>query len=155
MEELLEAIKKCLGDNYEDLLLKKAKSVFITPSVNYAPPGVRPPCIGIKDGGAIRKELTGGCIEVIRRVHLAISVDLFKGEQKVIGKNDKDNPKPGVLDITSVLHTLLDDNTLSLDGYISAFCEEEAESVAYGDVEKDVFIQQQIITYRYEWEGAR
>lgn len=153
MEELLEALKTLLGEKYEDLKLKRAKSVFITPATNYMPPGVRPPCIGIKDGGSVRKELTNGYLEVISKVHFAISVDLFKGEQKIVGNDDKG--KPGVLDIVAALHSLLDENTLDLTGYISAFCEEEQESVAYGDVQLDNFFQQQIITYRYEWEGAR
>ena len=153
MEKLLEAIKTLLSSKYYELKLKKDKSVFITPAINWLPVGVRPPCIGIKDGGSFRKELPGGCLEIVRKVHIVTTVDLFKGEQKIIGNNDKD--KPGVLDIADAINAELDENLLDLDGYISAFCNEISESISYGDVEKDVFYQQIVLTFDYEWQGER
>ena len=94
-----------------------------------------------------------GCMDVHHHVHFVAYVDLRKPEEMVVGKNGE-SVKPGVLDIVRNLHSLLDQNTLNVDGVISAFCDEEKESELFGDMEK-AFIHRKIVTYKYEWEGIR
>jgi len=93
-----------------------------------------------------------GYLDKILYVHFVPYVDLPKDYEMLVGNNDKG--KPGVLDIVRNLHGLLDQNTLGVDGILSAFCAEEKESELFGDVE-GAFIHRKIVTYQYEWEGER
>lgn len=76
MQNLLPIIRQTLEVLPQ---LPRKSDCYITPHVNYMPTGTRQPCIGIKDGGTSRRELTCGGIEVEARVDLACMV-LMSGD---------------------------------------------------------------------------
>ena len=94
MKALLTAIQTQLRT---DLTTIRDSDIYIAPHENYIPNQVRPPCVGIKDGRIVRKELTGGMMEVTLDVTIAIFVHLAKDEASIMG--DTATGKKGVLEI--------------------------------------------------------
>lgn len=153
MKTLLVAIKDALQDKYLDLNLKKEKSVYICVDDRITPPGVIPPCIGIKDGDTVREETISDRLEITYNVSIFVLCDLPKDEQKIIGNEDKE--KPGVLDMCYGVTQILDNNMLDIDGLYEALCTDISGSVAYGNVETGDFFQLKTLFYRYKWNGLR
>jgi hypothetical protein len=153
MKTLIVAIQDALQGIYSDLNLKKEKAVYICVDDRITPPGVIPPCIGIKDGDTVREETFSDRIEIVYTVNIFVLCDLPKDEQKIIGNETKD--KPGVLDMCYGVIQELDNNLLDIDGLYEAFCSDISASVAYGNVETGDFFQLKTLTYRYKWNGLR
>lgn len=64
----------------------RASDCYITPHENWMPTGTRQPCIGIKDGGTVRRELTCGLVELTATVALVGFVRMTAdGETAVCG----------------------------------------------------------------------
>lgn len=148
MQSLLTAIKAQLQT---DLTAVRDGDVFITPHADYVPRGVRPPCVGLKDGAVRRIELAGGMLEVRRQVQVVVFASLAKPEASVMG--DAASGALGVLELVAAVHASLDENLLDIGGMVSAFAPAESPSEAmdgeYGP------LQRKIVTYEYIGEEAR
>ncbi|MFH2129762.1 MAG: hypothetical protein ABIK68_05250 [bacterium] len=144
MQALLLAIQSALRSGLSDI---RSGDIFITPHVNFVPPGVKAPAIGIKDGPGRVSELGGSMQETTLQVKLVIWVDFPAGEEMIIGKGTM----KGVLDRTTEVHAVLGQNLLSIDGMISARPVAETESEMFSDG-KGRGLDRKIITYEYEKE---
>jgi len=150
MKALLTAVKAELQSRLKYNIRKD--DVFITPHVDYIPAAAKMPCIGIKDGRVLRKELAGGEMEYTLHIRIAVFVQNHKGIEYVILGDDPSN-RDGVLDIEEDIHEILDENLLGIARMEDAFCTESAESDMVGR-DKDL-LQQKIITYEYLQKGDR
>jgi len=148
MKALLTAIQTQLRT---DLTTIRDSDIYIAPHENYIPNQVRPPCVGIKDGRIVRKELAGGMMEVTLDVTIAIFVHLAKDEASIMG--DTATGKKGVLEIGEDVHTSLDESLLGITGMQEAFSPSESGSELFGD-EKET-LQRKLITYQYVMEEER
>lgn len=148
MKELLSAI---ISQLQTALTYIRDGDIYVTPHENYIPNAVRPPCVGLKDGGITRTELSGGMWEVALMAKLIVYVQLAKDEASVMG--DSATGKKGVLDIVDDIHVSLDENLLDIEGMQEAFSSSENESEMFGD-EKEA-LQRKIITYQYVKEEDR
>lgn len=107
MQTLLPALCRSL-----ELLpqLARKSDCYITPHPNYMPTGTRQPCIGIKDGGASRSELSCGGIELTARVELVCMVSMAgTGEAPMCADT-------GVFCLADAATTLLLNDWLDLPG---------------------------------------
>lgn len=143
MKTLLLAIQTALRAGLTDI---READIFITPHVNYLPPGVKAPAIGIKDGVVRVFEHPGESQETRIQVSLAVWVEFFAGEESILGRTDRD----GVLDICADVHGVLAGNTLGVPGVIWARPLSETESEMFGDGSRG--LTRKIITYEYEKE---
>jgi hypothetical protein len=148
LKDLLTAIQTQLRT---DLTYIRDSDIYIAPHENYIPGQVRPPCVGIKDGAIVRKELVSSMLEVTLNVTIVIMVQLAKDEASIIG--DAATGKKGVLEIADDIHTALDENLLDIDNMQEAYSPSEEASVLFGD-EKEA-LQRKLITYQYIREGLR
>lgn len=148
MKALLTAIQTQLRT---DLTYIRDSDIYIAPHENYIPGQVRPPCVGIKDGAIVRKELVSSMLEVTLNVTIIIMVQLAKDEASIMG--DTASSKKGVLDIAEDVHAALDENFLDITGMQEAYSPAEEGSVMFGD-EKEA-LQRKLITYQYIREGLR
>jgi len=146
LKALLTAIKSELPNN---LAWVRAGDVYITPDVDFIPPGTRYPCIGIKDGTIRRRELPGNMLEVTLTVTLAVYVQLLKPEASIMG----DGNKPGVLDAAADIHGVLDENLLNITDMQKAFSPNEDDSQMASDDKR--LLQSKLITYHYVKEEDR
>lgn len=86
--------------------------VLITPHDNFIPSGVKTSYVGIKDGQAVRTELTGGAVQVIMSIRISVFIRMAKPEAAIIG--DDSAGRTGVLDAVAAVRSVLRDNLLSL-----------------------------------------
>jgi len=147
MKELLTAIESAL----HGLSGVRDADICITPDVNYLASWVRFPCIGIKDGPIEHIEMFGGQMGYTMYVDIVMYVQLQKPERGVSG--DTSTSRTGILDLADSVHTILDENLLSISGMIQAVVETENASEVFG--EADDLISRKIIRYKYEKEGDR
>lgn len=148
MKELLAAIKAAL---LTGITYVRPQDLYITPSLDLVPNGVRPPAIAIKDGPIARTEKLGGLWEVSLAVRIAVFAQVLKPEASLMG--DTSTSTKGMLDMADDVHTVLDENFLSIVGMLDAFSPSEGESELVGD-ESEMF-QRKIITYQYLKEEDR
>ena len=149
MKALLTAIQTQLKT---DLTYIRDSDIYITPHENYIPNQVRPPCVGIKDGAIIRRELAGGMMEYILNVAISVFVQLHKSEAAVIG--DAASGKKGVLEIADDIHASLDENLLDITGMQEAVSDPtEAGSELFGNEEEG--LQRKVIKFQYVKEEER
>lgn len=148
MRELLLAIQEQLRT---DLTYIRNENIYITPHLNYIPNHVRPPCVGIKDGGITRTELSSGMWEVTMRVSLVTYVQLMKEEASIIG--DSAANEKGVLEIVADINKSLDENLLNITGMIEAFSPSEPESQLFGNEEEG--LQQKKNEFQYVKQETR
>ena len=148
MKALLTAIQTQLQT---DLTYIRDSDIYVTPHINFIPPGVSLPCVGIKDGSVVRSELSGGMWEAKLKVRLVVYVQLAKPEATIIG--DTATSKKGVLEIVDDIHASLDENLLGITGIIAAFSPSESESEMFGDENEN--LQRKITDYEYEKEETR
>ena len=149
MKELLTAIQTQLRT---DLTYIRDSDIYIAPHENYIPSQVRPPCVGIKDGLIVRKELACSMLEITLNVTIIIMVQLAKDEANIIG--DAAASKKGVLEIADNVHASLDENLLGITGMHEAVsAPTEPGSELFGD-EKEA-LQRKLITYQYVMEEER
>jgi len=143
MKELLKAAKTEIKASVSSV---RDDAVYITPAVNFLPSGVKTPCIGIKDGKVIRKELTGGVIEKTLQVTYVATVSLSKKEASIIG--DESSDQPGVLDVIGDIEENMTGKLLSITGMQLARPIAESESLLFIDT-KGNELQQKTITFEY------
>ena len=148
MKDLIEAIRTQLRADMTDV---RDSDVYVTPSEDFVPANVRPPCIGIKDGRISREEKFGDQMGTWLRVTIVACVALTKEEAAIMG--DDSGSRVGILDLADDIHESLDDNLLGISGMISAFSREESESNPFGD--ESLMMQRKLIYYEYEKEGDR
>ena len=149
MKDLLTAIQTQLRT---DLTTIRDADIYITPHENYIPNQVRPPCVGIKDGTIVRRELAGGMMEYILNVAISVFVQLHKSEAAVIG--DAASGKKGVLEIADDIHASLDENLLDITGMQEAVSDPtEAGSELFGNEEEG--LQRKVIKFQYVKEEER
>lgn len=147
MKTILLAIQEKLRS---DLSYIRDGDIYISPHENYIPGSVRPPCIGIKDGRIVRKELASGMMETTAQVILAIYVMLAKEEAGIVG--DEASGQKGILEIAADIHTALDENLLAISGMIEAFSPAESPATLFGT---GPYLEQKLITYEYVMEEER
>jgi hypothetical protein len=147
MKTLLAAMKTAL----QGLSYVRPQDVYVTPSLELIPNGVRPPAIALKDGPVSRSELAGGMIELSLAVQVAVFAQVYKPEASVMG--DAATGAKGVLELAGDVHGVLDENLLGVAGMLSAFSAAESASETVGD-ETEMF-QRKIITYVYTKQEAR
>lgn len=148
MQALLLAVKAALQAGISEV---RDGDVFITPSENFIPAGVKSAlAIGVKDGPVTRRDLTCGLVEKTMQVRVAAFVRLQKPEAAVIGDNSTSSL--GVLAAINAIEALLTDNLLAISGMIFARPVQESASEMFVG-EAGVAWQQKIITYNYIWEG--
>jgi hypothetical protein len=148
MQELLTKLKTALQGG---LSYVRAQDVFVTPSLELIPNGVKSPAVALKDGAVSRSELAGGMIEIGLAVQIAVFAQVFKPEASVMG--DASTGSKGVLELAGDVHGVLDENLLGIAGMLSAFSATESASETVGD-ETGMF-QRKIITYVYTKQEER
>ncbi|WP_319543159.1 hypothetical protein [uncultured Pseudodesulfovibrio sp.] len=144
MKELLNAIRTAL-EGIERV------TVFVTPDENFLPHEVRLPAIGIKDGSDRRSEGVSMTMSSTIEVKIIPWVKLAKDEASILG--DPASGEMGIIDLSSAIHVVLDDNLFSISGLESAFSSSETGSKLLGD-ERELLVNK-VITYNYEKEGDR
>lgn len=149
MKELIEKAKAALQDKLEYV---RERDIIETPSINFVPPGVKPPCVCIKDGPIKTEELAGGMMRWTMQIKLVVYVLILKKGASLMG--DAGTGKKGVLEMAADVHAILDENLLGISGMTkAATVKNEPESEYFGD-EKDG-VQRKVLTYEYEKEGPR
>ena len=149
MKALLTAIQTQLRT---DLTYIRDSDIYITPHENYIPGQVRPPCVGIKDGAIVRKELAAGMMEYTLNVTIIVFVQLHKSEAAIMG--DAATGKNGVLEIADDIHASLDENLLGITGMQEAVSDPvEAGSELFGNEEEG--LQRKVIKFQYVKEEER
>ena len=148
MQTLLSAIKTALLEALDDL---RSQDIYITPSLELIPNGVRPPAVALKDGPIARTEKVCGLWEVNLTVQVAVFARILQPEASIMG--DTATEQKGVLELAADVHAALDQNLLSISGMLDAFSPSESESETVGD-ESEMF-QRKVITYQYLKEEAR
>lgn len=148
MQELLAAIKAALvsGISYA-----RAQDIYITPSLELIPNGVKAPAFAIKDGPIACTEKVGGLLERELAVQVAVFAQIYKPEASVMG--DAASGLKGVLELAGDVHGVLDENLLGIAGMLDAFSPSESASEPVGD-ESEMF-QRKVIEYRYLKEEER
>lgn len=148
MQTLLVAIKSALQTRVSQV---RDGDVFITPSANFIPAGVKSTlAIGIKDGTVTMKDLTCGVVEKTLQVQVIVFIRLQKPEAAIIG--DPSTSSLGVLAAIDAIEAVLTDNLLAISGLIAARpVAESASELFVGDAGSAW--QTKTITYDYTWEG--
>ncbi len=118
-----------------------SRKVFITPHENFIPAGVRPPCIGLTDGGVKRVELAGEELEETLLVTCVAMVPA-DGEGAVVG--DK-----GVIALVKKIDRILDENLLAMAGMESAWSPASGASQLFATGNKQWLVKKSI-TYEYQ-----
>jgi len=130
--------------------------IAIVPSL-YHLPGDAPkfPCIAVKDGKPVRRELSGGAIEWRLPVHVVVYTNLQKDQERsVVG--DASTGQPGILTLARDVCAVLANNLLGLEPLIqAALVTDEGESETYIKADESGTQRKQItITYTKETEGT-
>ena len=147
MQTLLAAIKTALQAG---ITQARDGDVFITPSLNFLPAGVKSPAIGIKDGAVTRKDQTCGVVEKTMQVQVAVFIQLQKPEAAVMG--DASTSSLGVLAAIDAIEAVLTGNLLAISGMIDARPVAESASELFVN-DAGAGWQTKNITYNYTWEG--
>ena len=148
MKELLTAIKTALQDGISCV---QDNDVYIAKHENIIPPATKFPCIGVKDGSISKEELLCSMMGYVLQVKIVVYVRIMQSEASIVGNAAGEK---GVLEIVEDIHTLLDENTFGLNGYIlGGPTGSEPESEWFGD--ETASLQRKIITYEYEKELER
>ena len=113
--------------------------VFLSPGKNFVWPGAGWPCIGIKDGGVDRSELSGGVTE------LGLPVEIYIYDMM----GDTDRAIKSVFAIRKKAHDLLKEN--DLNGYVKDV-EPGKESPVELLFRKDGMVLRKTLFYTYERE---
>lgn len=146
MKALLKAVQAALRAGMSEI---RAGDVFITPHEAFLPKGMSMPCLGIKDGGVSRRELTGGAVGEVLEVVVIVFTSLRKDHEAVILGDSKEK---GVLDLADEVRGILDRNLLGLPGMEYAWCAQDQASEMFEDESRA--IQRKLLAFQYEREVA-
>jgi hypothetical protein len=149
MKAILAAAKLALQTGLSAYV--RAQDVYVTPSLELIPNGVKTPAIALKDGAIARSEKCGGMWDADFTVQVAVFAQVLKPEASVM--SDAATAQKGVLDLAAAVHAILDETTLGIAGMLDAFSPSESASETVG-TEAEMF-QRKIITYRYLKEETR
>ena len=152
MKQILLAVQAELK-NYLDYI--RDRDIFIAPSVYSINTAAKMPCVGIKDGKPVLRELTCCAEEWLLPVHFSIFVQLAKEpERTIIG--DASTTQPGVLAIADDIKTKLVGNLLGMDPIIqAALLTDESESEMFIDpASRGIQRKELTITYTKEVTGS-
>ncbi len=141
MKALLTALKTELENN-----LSWLRDIAVVADEDVIPEGVRFPFVGLKDGPVAREEGFSETLTERLTVYIVLYQQIFKREASIMGDGDK----PGILDMTSDVHAVLNENLLGLGGMERAFCPEETAGELLLSPEGNRFVQKKRITYVYE-----
>jgi hypothetical protein len=141
MKSILTALKTECETN-----LSWCRDITIIADEVLIPEGVRFPFIGLKDGPIAREEGFSETLTERLTVYIVLYQQILKREASVMGDGDK----PGILDMASDVHAVLNENLLGLDGMERAFCPEEGAGELLLSPEGNRFVQKKRITYVYE-----
>lgn len=130
--------------------------IAIVPSL-YHLPGDAPkfPCIAVKDGKVVRREMTCGVIEWQLPVHVVVYTNLQKDQERsVVG--DVSTGQPGILTVARDVCAVLANNLLGLEPMIQdALITDEGASETYIKADESGTQRKQItITYTKETDGT-
>lgn len=146
MKALLKAVQAALKAGMSGI---RKGDVFITPHEAFLPRSQNMPCLGIKDGGVSRRELTGGAVEENLEVVVIVFTSLRKEHEAVILGDSKEK---GVLDLADAVRGILDRNLLDLPGMEYAWCAQESGSEMFEDESRA--IQRKLLAFQYTREVA-
>jgi hypothetical protein len=140
MKRLLVNIRGILADSIPDV---RDSDIYIAVDHNVIPPGVKFPCIGLKDG---EEEHTFGasCVEREMTVDVIVYSGLSKSESNIIG--DESIAQKGVLELADTLEDVLLGQIP--DNYQNVDLIRKHPSKLFMD-DRSKFIQQKILTFKY------
>lgn len=142
MKKLLLNIRSHLRDTVSDT---RDRDIYIASHIDYLPPQVKFPCIGLKDG-AVDPSYGAGCLEREMIVYVVLYTSLKKFECNLVG--DDSANKIGVLDLSDKVRDLL--TVFVPDDCQGVECTKESPSELFTDGESS-FIQQKILTFKYDF----
>ena len=111
MDILLKAIQQELRTG---LATVRDRDIYITPHLGFVPPGVKQPCVGIKDGKVTHRYGMAESKGYTLVVHFAILIDPKKKESSIVGEGD------GILALQKKCVDLLEFNNLGVSGLSGA-----------------------------------
>ena len=141
MKSILTALKTELSTNIPWL-----KDIAVVADEMMVPPGVRLPFIGLKDGPIERGEGFSETLTERLTVYVILYQQILKDEATVMGDGDK----PGILELATDVHEVLNENFLALAGIDRAFCSDEEESHVVERADGGNVMQRKKLTYIYE-----